>query len=148
MKKKKILVVDDDRDSTATIQFSLEEEGFECDIAYDGQTALDKVKASPPDLIVLDLKLGEIGGYQVCEALKEDPNLQTIPIIMLTAMNSELCRLSGIMAGASAYITKPFEMKELIQRIRNALESEEARQKMLKDFWKMVEMSRVKKREK
>lgn len=146
MKSERILVVEDDEATASAIEFSLEQEGFDCDVAYDGEVALEKVKAFPPDLIVLDLKLGKVSGYEVCEALKGNQDLKNIPIIMLTAMASEIWKLSGMMAGASAYMTKPFEMENLIQRIKNTLKSQEAREKMMKDFWGKIEMLKAKKK--
>ncbi len=146
MKKKKILVVEDDKDTALSIEFSLGQEGFECVVAHDGETALDKVKTFPPDLIILDLKLGKVSGYEVCEALKGNRDLKNIPIIMLTAMGSEVWKLSGVMAGASAYMTKPFEMEKLIQKIKNALENQEVGDKMSKDFWEKMEILKVKRK--
>lgn len=122
MNKKRILIVDDEKDIVESIQFKLEFEGFECLIAYDGEEALLKSKRENPDLILLDIMMPKINGYQVCRQLKSDENYKHIPIIMLTAKVQESDRFWGKESGADDYVTKPFEMEKLIQKIRSYLE--------------------------
>ncbi|MCK4795150.1 MAG: response regulator [Desulfobacteraceae bacterium] len=122
MNKKRILIVDDERDIVETIQFMLESEGFECLLAYDGEDALLKARTENPDLILLDIMLPKINGYQVCRLLKSDEEYKHIPIIMLTAKVQESDKFWGKESGADDYVTKPFEMEKLIQKIQGYLE--------------------------
>ncbi len=122
MNKKRILIVDDERDIVETIQFMLESEGFECLTAYDGEDALLKARTENPDLILLDIMLPKINGYQVCRLLKSDEEYKHLPIIMLTAKVQESDKFWGKESGADDYVTKPFEMEKLIQKIQGYLE--------------------------
>jgi len=122
MEKKRILIVDDEKDIVESVQFSLEFEGFECLVAYDGEEALLKAKSENPDLILLDIMLPKINGYQVCRLLKSDEKYKHIPIIMLTAKAQESDKFWGMETGADDYMTKPFELEKLIQKIQGYLE--------------------------
>ena len=122
MEKKRILIVDDEKDIVESIQFKLEFEGFECLVAYDGEEALLKAKSENPDLILLDIMLPKINGYQVCRLLKSDEKYKHIPIIMLTAKAQESDKFWGKETGADDYMTKPFELEKLIQKIQGYLE--------------------------
>ena len=121
MDKKKILIVEDERDIVETIQFMLELEGLECLVAYDGEEALVKAKKENPHLILLDIMLPKINGYQVCRLLKSDQEYSHIPIIMLTAKTQESDKFWGKESGADDYLTKPFEMEKLIQKVQGYL---------------------------
>jgi two-component system alkaline phosphatase synthesis response regulator PhoP len=121
MNKKRILIVDDERDIVETIQFMLESEGFECLLAYDGEDALLKARTENPDLILLDIMLPKINGYQVCRLLKFDEKYKDIPIIMLTAKAQDTDKLMGKETGADEYVCKPFVMDELVKMIREYL---------------------------
>lgn len=121
MNKKRILIVDDERDIVETIQFMLESEGFECLLAYDGEDALLKARTENPDLILLDIMLPKINGYQVCRLLKFDEKYKDIPIIMLTAKAQDADKLMGKETGADEYVCKPFVMDELVRMIREYL---------------------------
>lgn len=114
MDKKKVLIVDDEPDIVESIKFSLELEGMECIVAYDGEEALGKAKSEKPDLILLDIMLPKMNGYKVCRLLKFDEVYRKIPIIMLTARAQETDRKTGHETGADEYLTKPFDMDELI----------------------------------
>ncbi len=114
MDKKKVLIVDDEKDIVEAIQFRLELEGFECLVAYDGEDALAKAKKENPDLILLDVMLPKRNGYTVCRLLKFDEEYKHIPIIMLTAKTQEADKLTGKETGADEYISKPFDMDELL----------------------------------
>src|SRR4051794_4094260 len=118
---KRILVVDDDADLVELICFNLRKAGFAIGTAANGVDALKKARSLSPDLILLDLMLPELDGFAVCEILRRDAVTQSIPIIMLTALSTELGRLAGLSAGANEYIPKPFSPKALIARVHNLL---------------------------
>jgi DNA-binding response OmpR family regulator len=119
--RRKILVVDDDADTLELLQFSLKKAGYAVGTASDGVEALKKVCSLSPDLILLDLMMPEIDGFGVCETVRCNPLTATIPIIMLTAVTSQLTRFSGLEAGANDYLTKPFSPKQLVSRIEQLL---------------------------
>jgi DNA-binding response OmpR family regulator len=119
---KKILVVEDDLDMVELLRFNLKTEGYALGTAADGIEALQKARSLHPDLILLDLMLPQLDGFAVCDILRRDPKTASIPIIILTAMSSELSRLNGLDAGANAYITKPFSHKYLLQCIHELLQ--------------------------
>lgn len=123
---KRILVVDDEPSIVKLVQFNLVKEGFEVDVAYDGQTALDMVKKEFPDLLVLDLMLPKIDGLEVCRRLRQEKH--HIPILMLTAKTDEFDKVLGLELGADDYMTKPFSPRELIARIKAILRRVEALQ--------------------
>ncbi|HKM18398.1 MAG TPA: response regulator transcription factor [Limnochordia bacterium] len=116
--KQRILVVDDEVPIQELIKFNLEQAGFEVEIADNGIVALEKFEANKPDLIILDLMLPGKDGYDVCKAIRRTSN---VPIIMLTAKETELERVLGLELGADDYITKPFSPLELIARIKAVL---------------------------
>src|SRR3989339_1376415 len=108
MPDKKILVVDDEPDVVKLLKVRLEASGYAVIEAYDGQEGLDKAHNEMPDLIILDLMLPKLNGYQVCRMLKFDAKYQKIPIILLTARAGDEDQKQSVEAGANAYITKPF----------------------------------------
>ena len=114
----KILVVDDEKKIVEIVRAYLEREGYEVSAAYDGKSALEAVKRMPPDLVVLDLMLPQISGWDVCRALRADSN---IPIIMLTARDDVTDKIVGLELGADDYMTKPFDPKELVSRVKAVL---------------------------
>ena len=119
--RSKILVVDDEPEAVELVEFNLEQAGFAVVTAADGAEALNKARATPPSLIVLDLMLPEIGGLEVCKMLRRDPATAGVPIIMLTARAAEIDRVLGLELGADDYITKPFSPRELVLRIKSLL---------------------------
>ncbi|MFH1791091.1 MAG: response regulator [Candidatus Omnitrophota bacterium] len=119
---KRILVVDDEADLVETLTFRLEANGYEVIPAYDGKEALDKARREKPDLILLDLMLPHIDGYKVCGMLKSDDKYKSIPIILFTARAQDQDKKLGLEAGANGYITKPFEAKELLAKIKELLQ--------------------------
>jgi len=123
MDKKRILIIDDEKDIVESIQFRLEFEGFKCLVAYDGEEALLKAKREYPDLILLDVMLPKINGYQVCRLLKSEEQYKHIPIIMLTAKAQESDKFWGMETGADDYMTKPFKSEKLIQKIQGYLKA-------------------------
>jgi two-component system response regulator VicR len=112
---KKILVVDDEKPISDIIKFNLVKEGFNVEVAYDGDEALKLVYQYQPDLILLDVMLPKLDGFQVCRKVRES---FSIPIIMLTAKEEEVDKVLGLELGADDYITKPFGMRELIARVK------------------------------
>lgn len=121
--RKKILVVEDDAELVELLCFNLKKAGFSVGTASDGIEALKKARSLAPDLILLDLMLPELDGFAVCETLRRDPALADVPVIVLTALSSQLARLTGLDSGANDYITKPFSPKHLLSRVRALLAS-------------------------
>ena len=121
MGQKKILVVDDEADLVETIRFPLEMEGFNVLVSYNGEDALNQARKEKPDLILLDLMLPKLDGYKVCRLLKFDERYKHIPILMLTAKTQEKDKLIGKETGADEYITKPFDIDELIKKVKGYL---------------------------
>jgi len=117
-KRLKVLVVDDESDMRASIGEFLEDRGFAICDAGDGEEALAKTFTEKPDLILLDLRLPKVDGYQVCQTLKGNPITSGIPIIMITALNATPQKVKGIEFGADDYISKPFDLDELHARIK------------------------------
>ena len=115
---KKILVVDDERKITEIVSAYLERDNFSVVTAYDGKEALEAVKRYSPDLIILDLMLPEISGWEVCRIIRKDSN---IPVIMLTARDETTDKIVGLELGADDYVTKPFDAKELVSRVKAVL---------------------------
>jgi DNA-binding response OmpR family regulator len=118
MSQKKILVVDDEADLVETIRFPLEMEGFNVLISYNGEDALNQARKENPDLILLDLMLPKLDGYKVCRLLKFDERYKDIPILMLTAKTQEKDKIMGMETGADEYITKPFDIDELMKKVK------------------------------
>ena len=121
MTKEKILVVDDEEDILELVRHNLVREGFDIRCADTGEKALKALKTDPVDLIVLDLMLPGIDGFDVARQIKGNPRIQHIPIVMLTAKGSETDVVSGLELGAEDYITKPFSPRILLARIQTVL---------------------------
>jgi len=115
--RNKILVVEDDVDLVELLKFNLINAGFSVTAATEGSEGLKKARSWLPDLILLDLMLPELDGFAICEILRRDASTSKIPIIILTAMSSQLARVAGMGAGADDYICKPFSPKNLLARI-------------------------------
>lgn len=118
---KKILIVDDEVDLVETLTFRLEAAGFEVISANDGMTGLDKAKKEKPELIILDVMMPKMDGFQVCRLLKFSETTKKIPIIMLTARTQETDKITGKGVGADLYMTKPFDGAELVKKISDIL---------------------------
>jgi DNA-binding response OmpR family regulator len=119
--KKKILVVDDEPDLVSTLKMRLEAAGFEVITADNGTLGYERAKADSPDLIILDLMLPGMDGFQICRLLKFDQQYKGIPVIMLTAQGQKEDREWGQKVGADCYITKPFDAKALLDKIKELL---------------------------
>jgi len=121
MSREHILIIEDETDIQELIQFNLEKEGYRVTSTLTGEEGISQVKTSPPDLILLDLMLPGIDGFEVCRRLKSDNETRKIPIVMITAKGEESDIVSGLELGADDYITKPFKPRILIARIRSVL---------------------------
>ncbi|MDR1028093.1 MAG: response regulator transcription factor [Clostridiales Family XIII bacterium] len=115
MEAKRILIVEDEKSISDIVKFNLSKEGFRVDTAYDGQEGLDKALDGDFDLVLLDVMLPSIDGFEICRKLRER---NAVPIIMLTAKEEEVDKVLGLELGADDYITKPFGLRELIARIK------------------------------
>jgi len=120
---KKILVVDDEPTLVAIVKYNLEREGYQVVTAADGESGLSVARAERPDLIILDLMLPGLDGFEVCRILRRE---MTVPVLMLTAKTDEVDKVVGLELGADDYVTKPFSMRELLARVRALLRRAEA----------------------
>lgn len=118
---KKVLIVDDETNIVISLEFLIEQAGYDLRIAHNGQEALEQMAAFEPDLILLDVMMPRINGFDVCRRVRENPAWQKTKIIMLTAKGREVEVAKGLALGADAYITKPFSTKELLAQIRHIL---------------------------
>jgi len=114
----KILIVEDEVTLQETLAYNLRRQGYEVEVAGDGQTALALARRSHPDLIILDIMLPGMDGFEVCRVLRSE---MTTPVLMLTARDDEIDRVVGLEVGADDYLTKPFSMRELLARIKAML---------------------------
>jgi len=121
MSKGKILVVDDEIYIVHILDFSLGMEGYEVITALDGEAALEKVKTEKPDLIVLDIMMPKLDGYEVCKTIKANSATQNIPVVLLSAKGRNADQKMGFDVGADDYITKPFSPRKLVERINQLL---------------------------
>ncbi len=118
MSNELVLVVDDEKTLVKALTFNLQKEGFRIEVAYDGEEALQKVFSLKPDVVVLDLMLPEIDGFEVCRSIRKKLE---VPIIMLTARSEDIDKVLGLELGADDYLTKPFNSRELVARIKAIL---------------------------
>ncbi|MBN1428522.1 MAG: response regulator transcription factor [Anaerolineae bacterium] len=121
MPKQSVLVVDDDREIVRLIRGYLEQAGYTVMTAYTGETALHYLRAEHPDLMLLDLMLPDRDGWDVTRVVRSDPSLANIPIIMLTARIEDLDKILGLEIGADDYVTKPFNPREVVARVKAIL---------------------------
>ncbi|NMC15458.1 MAG: response regulator transcription factor [Chloroflexi bacterium] len=143
----KILVVDDEISLQETLAYNLTREGYQVEVAGDGNQALHLARTSKPDLVILDVMLPGLDGFEVCRILRQEAN---IPVLMLTARDDEIDRVVGLEVGADDYLAKPFSMRELIARVKALLrrvrliredivtEKQEAEQPKLITFYNLV----------
>lgn len=116
-----IIIVEDDEDIADSIRFNLEREGFRVRITVTGEEALNVILSGPPNLILLDLNLPGMNGFEICRRLRAESTTAKIPIVMLTARADETDKVLGLNMGADDYVTKPFSMRELVARINATL---------------------------
>jgi len=111
----RILIVEDEEALADSVRYNLEREGYLVSVAVDGRQALDRFRAEPPALVILDLMLPEVSGLDLCRAIRAE---SAVPIIMVTAKDSEADKVAGLELGADDYVTKPFSVRELVSRVR------------------------------
>jgi len=129
MANEKILIVDDEPNILELLKFNLENNGFKVIKALNGEQALELIKLEKPDLILLDVMLPGIDGYELCKILRRKTDTSEIPIILITAKNEEIDRILGLEIGADDYITKPFSVRELVARVKAVLRRVEKKDK-------------------
>lgn len=117
----KILIADDEQNIVISLEYLMRREGFEVSIAQDGDEAVAKTRAELPDLVLLDIMMPKMNGFEVCQEIKSDPTLKSVRILVLTAKGRDTEIAKGLALGADGYMTKPFSTKELVERIRALL---------------------------
>ncbi|PID85283.1 MAG: DNA-binding response regulator [Chloroflexi bacterium] len=123
MRKQRILIVDDDKAVVRLMRAYLAQAGYEVLVAYDGETAVHILRRENPDLVLLDLMLPGMDGWEITRLMRSDPNLASIPIIMLTARVDDVDKIVGLEMGADDYVTKPYNPREVVARIKARLRS-------------------------
>ncbi|MDW8102505.1 MAG: response regulator [Anaerolineae bacterium] len=122
MEKGRLLIVEDDRDLAEMLKINFSEQGFEVEIAYKGKEGIELTRKKNPNLIILDINLPDIDGYEVCKQLRSHLRTSHIPIIFLTVRDERSDKLAGLELGADDYIIKPFDLDELRLKVRNAIQ--------------------------
>ncbi|WP_050523019.1 response regulator transcription factor [Pseudorhodobacter wandonensis] len=120
--KPKIMVVEDEDNIALALDYLLTREGYSHDRVANGGEALARIRAMRPDLVLLDVMLPEMSGYEICQAMQLDPDLASIKILMMTARGSAIERKKGLALGADGFISKPFELAELRSEVRRLIE--------------------------
>ena len=133
---RKVLIVDDEKLIVKGLKFSLEQDSMEVDVAYDGREALDKIKSNQYDVVLLDVMLPELNGFEVCQQVRD---FSDVPIIMLTAKGDDMDKILGLEYGADDYITKPFNILEVKARIKAIMRrTSKSRQQVKEDTSKVI----------
>ena len=122
---KKILIVDDEPSIIVALQFLMEQNGYETAIAFSGVEAMELIASGKPDLILLDIMLPVIDGFEVCQRVRENLEWRDIRIVLITALGNEANIAKGLALGADAYITKPFSNTEVVAKVKALLDSGE-----------------------
>ena len=122
--KKKILIVDDESDIVETLKFILEDAGYQCYCAFDGEEGLNLAREIMPDLMILDVMMPKINGYKISRLLKYDSKYKNIPIMMITARSQHEDKMIGEETGVNEYITKPFELDYVVSKVNEYLKAE------------------------
>jgi DNA-binding response OmpR family regulator len=117
----KVLIADDEPNIVVSLEFMMKREGYDVVVARDGRQALEAIRRERPELVLLDAMMPEMSGFDVCEAVRADPEVRDTRILMLTAKGRETDVARGVGAGADAYVTKPFSTRELVQKVRDML---------------------------
>lgn len=123
MARKRILAVDDEPNILLSLEYILEQEGYDIHVAHDGEEALELAEQIHPDLILLDVGMPRKDGYEVCRLLREREGLASTKVVMLTAKGQPLEKKKGLEVGADLYVTKPFSVEDLLEKIRVALQA-------------------------
>ncbi len=122
--RQRVLVVDDDEHIQKSLSQYLEMEDFDVDVASSGPQALEQARRQTPDLVLLDIMMPEMDGFEVVERLRQQPSTQHVPIILLTARGQDTDVIKGYHMGVSSYLTKPFNLDELVDTIREVLDAD------------------------
>lgn len=118
---KRVLIADDEPNIVASLEFLMEQAGYEVKVAANGREALELVAAFRPDLVLLDVMMPGKNGYEICQSLKSDPATRAVKVVMLSAKGRDIEVAKGLELGADAYVTKPFSTRELVARVRDML---------------------------
>ena len=118
---KKILIVDDEPNIVISLEFLMRREGFSVGVARDGEEALARIREDRPDLVLLDVMMPKVNGFEVCQAVRADPSLAAVRIVMLTAKGREAEIAKGLALGADAYVPKPFSTRDLVVQVKSLL---------------------------
>ena len=118
-----VLIADDEPNIVISLEFLMKREGFAVSVANDGEEAVKRIRADPPDLVLLDVMMPKKTGFEVCQEVRADPALAGVRILMLTAKGRDTEVAKGLALGADAYMTKPFSTKDLVEKVRSMLES-------------------------
>lgn len=118
---RRVLVVEDEDNIAIALEFLITREGYGHDRVASGADALSRIRDTRPDLVLLDVMLPEVSGYEICQAVRLDPSLVHVKILMMTARGSAVERQKGLALGANGFVTKPFELKELREKVRSLL---------------------------
>jgi len=119
--EKKILIVEDEPNIVVPLQFIMKENGYDVTVAFSGEEAVEAISKTKPDLILLDIMLPGMDGYELCQTIRQKPGWEKIRIIFLTALGREADMAKGMALEADAYITKPFSNKEVVEKVRELL---------------------------
>jgi len=122
---KTILIVDDEAYIVTSLEYVMQSAGFEVAVAYDGEEALEKVAETAPALVILDLMMPKLDGFEVCERIRQNPLWKDIRIIILTAKGRDIERKKGMSLGADDYMTKPFSTRDILNRVKELLAESE-----------------------
>lgn len=120
----RVLVVEDEDNIALALDYLMTREGYVHDRVANGADALPRIRDTHPDLVLLDVMLPEVSGYEICQAVRLDPSLAHVKILMMTARGSAVERRKGLALGADGFVSKPFELKELRDKVRNLLFAE------------------------
>lgn len=118
---KKVLIVDDEPNIVAALEFLLEKQGYQVKVAANGEEALEQLDAFAPDLVLLDVMVPKLSGYEVCQRMRAEPRWQGIKVVMLSARGREVEVSKGMSLGADLYVTKPFSSADLVATLRELL---------------------------
>jgi DNA-binding response OmpR family regulator len=121
-RKHRVLVVEDEDNIAIALDYLITREGYACDRVASGGPALDHIRQTHPDLVLLDVMLPEVSGYEICQNVRLDPHLAHVKILMMTARGSAIERRKGLALGADGFISKPFELEDLRKQVRKMLE--------------------------
>ncbi|TGD43490.1 DNA-binding response regulator [Pseudotabrizicola sediminis] len=123
-RRHRVLVVEDEDNIAIALDYLMTREGYDHDRIANGADALSRIRHTHPDLVLLDVMLPEVSGYEICQGVRQDPSLDHVKILMMTARGSAIERRKGLALGADGFISKPFELKELRDEVRRLLIAE------------------------